>query len=125
MILGIGIDLVEIVRIEHALARFGPRFMERILCAGELEYCRAHGAPAAAVAARFAAKEAVAKAFGTGIGAELGWKEIEVIRLPSGRPSVQLLGNGLEMLKRLGGRSVHLSLTHTAVNAVAVAVIED
>lgn len=124
MILGLGIDLIEVARIEQALARFGPRFLERILCENELTYCQSQTAPAKSVASRFAAKEAVAKAFGTGIGAELGWKDIEVVRLASGQPVVEMRGAAFELLKSRGGRRVHLSLTHTAVHAAAVAVIE-
>ncbi len=125
MILGLGIDLVDVARIERALQRFGPRFLDRILCDAEQRHCQAQPAPGVSVAARFAAKEAVSKAFGTGIGAELGWKDIEVVRLPSGQPSVQLHGAGVELLKSRGGRSIHLSITHTASHASAVAVIED
>ncbi len=125
MILGLGIDLVEVTRIERALARFGPRFLSRILCEKELAYCQSQSAPAKSVASRFAAKEAVSKAFGTGIGAELGWKNIEVVRLASGQPSVELHGAGVDLLKSRGGRKVHLSITHTGGHAAAVAVIED
>ena len=124
MILGLGIDLIEVARIEQALARFGPRFLERILCENELTYCQSQTAPAKSVASRFAAKEAVAKAFGTGIGAELGWKDIEVVRLASGQPVVEMRGAAFELLKSRGGRKIQLSLTHTAVHAAAVAVIE-
>ncbi len=125
MILGLGIDLVDVARIERALKRFGPRFLDRILCDAEQRHCQSQPAPAISVAARFAAKEAVSKAFGTGIGVELGWKDIEVVRLSSGQPSVQLHGAGVELLKSRGGRSIHLSITHTASHASAVAVIED
>lgn len=125
MILGLGIDLVDVARIERALKRFGPRFLDRILCDAEQRHCQSQPTPAVCVAARFAAKEAVSKAFGTGIGAELGWKDIEVVHLPSGQPSVQLHGAGVELLKSRSGRSIHLSITHTASHASAVAVIED
>lgn len=124
MILGLGIDLVEVARIERALKRFGPRFLERILHGNELAYCQSQTAPAGTVAARFAAKEAVSKAFGTGIGEELGWKDIEVVRLSSGQPSVRLHGKAVELLAARGGRNVHLSITHTAGHASAVAVVE-
>lgn len=124
MILGLGIDLVDVSRIEQALKRFGPRFLDRILRADESAYCQSQQNTVTTVAARFAAKEAVAKAFGTGIGAGLGWRDIEVVRLPSGRPAVQLHGKAVELLATLGGRTVHLSITHTDTQASAVAVIE-
>lgn len=124
MILGLGIDLVEIARIQQALQRFGPRFLDRILHENELAYCQAQTAPAGTVAARFAAKEAVSKAFGTGIGEELGWKEIEVVRGSTGQPGVKLHGKAVELLAARGGRTVHLSITHTAGHASAVAVVE-
>lgn len=124
MILGLGIDLVEVARIEHALARFGPRFLARVLSDLEVAYCQSQSSPAKNVACRFAAKEAVAKAFGTGIGAELGWKDIEVVRLASGEATVEMRGAGVELLKRRGGQKVLISMTHTGSHAAAVAVID-
>lgn len=125
MILGLGIDLTEVARIRASYERFGDRFVRRVFRDAEIEYCLAHRDPAPYLAARFSAKEAVSKAFGTGIGAELGWHDIEVVRLGSGQPTVRLHDRGVALLASRGGRLIHLSLTHTVDHAAAVAVIED
>ena len=124
MILGVGIDLVEVGRIRDSLERLGERFARRILCPAEYEYCFSHADPSTHVAARFAAKEAVSKAFGTGIGTELGWLDIEVIRLESGSTQVRLQGAGTQLMERRLAKTVHLNLTHTAQYASAVAILE-
>lgn len=124
MILGTGIDLIEVARIAASFERFGERFLARILRPAEIAYCLTHTQPAPHLAARFAAKEAVSKAFGTGIGALLGWQDIEVGRRGSGEPYVVLHDKGLALLAARGARVVHLSLTHTAQHAAAVAVLE-
>ncbi len=124
MILGTGIDLIEVARIRTAYERFGNRFVGRILRPGELEYCLSHRYPAPYLAVRFAAKEAIAKAFGTGLGPQLGWQDMEVQHRDSGEPVVRLHDRGLELLQQRGGRTVHLSLTHTQHYAAAVAVLE-
>lgn len=124
MILGVGIDLVEVVRIRDSLERLGERFARRILRAAEYDYCFAHADPSTHVAARFAAKEAVSKAFGTGIGTEIGWLDIEVVRQESGSTRVELHGPGAELFERRGARTLHLNLTHTARYASAVAILE-
>ncbi len=124
MILGTGIDLVEVDRIASLFARFGERFARRILRPEELDYCLSHKAPAKHIAARFAAKEAVSKAFGTGIGTGLGWHDIEVVRKPSGEPCIVLHGAGGRLLALRGATRLHLSLTHTAAHAAAVAILE-
>ncbi|MBL9128680.1 MAG: holo-ACP synthase [Verrucomicrobiales bacterium] len=124
MILGTGIDIVEVERVAGSVERFGERFLGRILVPDEIAYCRQHKIPGPHVAARFAAKEAVSKAFGTGIGASLGWHDIEIRRHPSGEPYVQLHGKGLDLLAARGGRRLFVSLTHTAAYAAAVAILE-
>jgi holo-[acyl-carrier protein] synthase len=124
MILGVGIDMIEIARIRAALERHGDRFMRRILVGDEFDYCRTQQDPAPSLAARFAAKEAVAKAFGTGIVGRLGWHDIEVFRMPNGRPEIRLHGEGARLLKERGGRLIHLSLTHSVAQAAAVAILE-
>jgi holo-[acyl-carrier protein] synthase len=124
MILGLGMDLVEVARIASSLERFGERFLTRILRPEEIAYCRSRAVAAPHVAARFAAKEAIAKAFGTGLGAQLGWLDLEVVRRPGGAPGVALHGAGAALLAARGGRIVHLSLTHTRGHAAAVAVLE-
>src|SRR2546427_7911085 len=99
MILGIGIDIIEVGRIQASFERFGERFVNRILHPAEIEYCLTHKNPAPFLAARFAAKEAISKAFGTGIGAQLGWQDMEVKRKPSGKPYVVLHSNGKKLLE--------------------------
>ena len=124
MILGVGIDIIEVERIRSSYERFGERFLNRILRSDEIAYCLTHAQPAPFLAARFAAKEAVSKAFGTGIGSQLGWRDIEVRRKESGEPYVVLHGLGQELIARRAGRIVHLSLSHTAAHAAAVAILE-
>src|SRR5207248_335955 len=124
MILGIGIDIIEVARIQASYERFGERFLKRILHPGEISYCLSHKAPAPFLAARFAAKEAISKAFGTGIGAELGWQDMEVCRKESGEPFVILHGAGQKLLQTRGARVVLISLSHTQQHATAVAILE-
>ena len=104
MILGTGIDLIEVARIASSFEKFGERFVNRILLPDEIAYCQSHKNPAPFLAARFAAKEAVSKAFGTGIGAQLGWQDIEIRRKETGEPFVVLHGNGAELLAARGAR---------------------
>ncbi len=125
MILGTGIDLIEVGRIASSFEKFGERFVNRILLPDEITYCLSHKNPAPFLAARFAAKEAVSKAFGTGIGAALGWQDIEIRRKESGEPFVVLHGKGAELLAARGARRLHLSLTHTENYAAATAILED
>ena len=124
MILGVGIDIIEVSRIQASYERFGERFLKRILHPNEIAYCLSHKAPAPFLAARFAAKEAISKAFGTGIGAELGWQDMEVGRKPSGEPFVILHAPGQKLLESRGARIVLISLSHTQAHAAAVAVLE-
>jgi holo-[acyl-carrier protein] synthase len=125
MILGVGIDIIEVARIQASYEKFGNRFLNRILHPGEISYCLSHKVPAPFLAARFAAKEAISKAFGTGIGAQLGWHDMEVGRKESGEPFVILHGGGLELLKKRAASLVLISLSHTQVHAVAVAILEE
>lgn len=122
MIVGVGIDLIEVARVQGVVERFGDRFLHRILRPAEMEYCRGFVRPGPHIAARFAAKEAVSKAFGTGIGAALGWQDLEVARRESGQPFLVLHGGGAGLLASRGGGTIHLSLTHTEHYASAVAV---
>jgi holo-[acyl-carrier protein] synthase len=121
-ILGLGIDLVEVARIEQSIARHGERFLRRIFTAGEIAYCGTMKEPAPFYAARFAAKEAVSKALGTGIGAACGWLEIEVRRKATGEPFIVLHGAASETAQRLGIGTVLLSLSHTGQSAIAQAM---
>jgi holo-[acyl-carrier protein] synthase len=124
LILGVGIDIIEVARIAASYEKFGDRFLNRILHKGEIDYCLTHKAPAPFLAARFAAKEAISKAFGTGIGAQLGWKDMEIGRRESGEPFVILHGQGEALLKSRGGRIVLVSISHTQEHATAVAILE-
>jgi holo-[acyl-carrier protein] synthase len=123
MILGIGIDWVETSRIERSLERFGERFINRVFVSSEVEYCQGMKSPGRHFAARFAAKEAVSKAFGTGIGKALGWRDIEVRRHPTGQPFVVLNGNGRLLAQERGVRQVFVSLTHHETASAAVALL--
>lgn len=123
-VLGIGIDLVENARIRESLEKFGDRFKRRIYLPAEQAYCDAKADPVLHYACRFAAKEAVSKAFGTGIGAALGWCDIEIVkREGSGEPLVHLHGGGGELLKARGASRVLVSLTHTKDYSAAQAVL--
>lgn len=126
MVLGTGADIIEIERIEASIGRFGQRFLERIFTPGEIAYCQRKKRHAAeSFAARFAAKEAGAKALGTGISRGISWKEIEVRREPGERPTLHLTGRAFERAATLGIRHLHLSLTHSQSFALAVVIAED
>jgi holo-[acyl-carrier protein] synthase len=124
MILGVGIDIIEVARIQASHEQFGERFLKRILHPNEIAYCLTHKTPAPFLAARFAAKEAISKAFGAGIGAQLGWQDMEVSRKDSGEPYVILHERGQKLLQSRGARVVLISLSHTAAHAAAVAILE-
>lgn len=125
MVLGIGTDLIEIDRIERSLARFGTRFLERIYTPLEITYCqRKRSGATESFAARFAAKEAGAKALGTGISRGVQWTEIEVRNLPGGQPTIRWHGRAADRAAALGVQTVHLSLTHSRALAMAVVLIE-
>src|ERR1043165_850882 len=124
MILGVGIDIIEVGRIQASYERFGERFLNRILHPNEIAYCLSHKNPAPFLAARFAAKEAISKAFGTGIGAELGWQDMEVGRKESGEPFVILHEGGKKLLEEAKACVVLISLSHTQEHAAAVAILE-
>ena len=116
--LAVGVDIIEIERVAATLRRFGQRFVERVYTADEAAYCRGR---APQLAARFAAKEAVMKALGTGTRG-VGWREVEVVRAPSGAPSVRLHGRAAERAARLGMERLAVSLSHSRAYAVASVV---
>jgi holo-[acyl-carrier protein] synthase len=124
MIAGSGIDVVNIVRIQRIIDRFGQRFLNRVYLAAEQAYCLRKRNSAESFAARFAAKEAAAKALGTGISNGVNWLEIEVIREPSGRPTLRFHGRAAQIASQLGVVRSALSLTHTAEIAMASVVLE-
>jgi holo-[acyl-carrier protein] synthase len=125
MVLGLGSDLIEIARIEKSIERFGARFLERVFTPAEIAYCQTKKNAAESFAARFAAKEAGAKALGTGISYGIAWPEIEVRREASGRPVLHWSGRALERAEAMGVRRTSLSLTHAREIALAVVVVED
>lgn len=119
-----GIDLVETERIRRTRERFGERFLQSVFTEREVAYCTARGAGShLSLAARFAAKEAFAKALGTGIGAKAAFQEIEVESQPGGRPTIRLHGSALETWHGMGGTAIALSLSHTHAYAVASVVL--
>jgi len=122
-IFGIGIDVVETERIRQAIDRQGESFIQRIFTDQEVLYCRSSKFPEQQFGARFAAKEAVSKAFGTGIGNVVGWKDIEVCRRESGEPHIVLCGAAEAYAKEKGVCQVMISLTHTKHYAAANAVV--
>ena len=120
----IGTDLIEVKRIERALARWGDRFLQRVFTTGEIAYCDNR---AQSLAARWAAKEAISKALGTGWAPQdpheagwIDWTEIEVVRQPSGEPGVHLTGKALARAHALGLTTWRLSLSHTDDYALAI-----
>ncbi len=125
MLVGTGIDLVEIRRIEQSLERFRERFLERVYTPGEIAYCLGKRQSAESLAARFAAKEAGAKALGTGIAQGVSWKELEVAREPGQRPTLVLHGRAAEIGRRLGVARIWLAITHGGGLAVATVHMED
>jgi holo-[acyl-carrier protein] synthase len=124
MILGLGIDIIEVARVQASYEKFGERFLNRILHPNEIAYCLSHRMPAPFLAVRFAAKEAISKAFGTGIGAQLGWHDMEVARRETGEPFVIFHAAGQKLLQERHARAALISLSHTQNYAAAVAVLE-
>jgi len=124
MIVAIGIDLVEIGRIEEVFARRGERFRARIFTVSEITYCEARASRHASYAARFAAKEAAMKALGTGWSDGVGWKEIEVLSEPGGVPAISFHGRALERMREIGATKAHISLSHSGNLAIAQVLLE-
>jgi holo-[acyl-carrier protein] synthase len=121
-VLGIGIDLVNVGRLKAVLERHPERFRARIFTRTETEFCEALGDKYPSYAGRFAAKEAFSKALGTGLRGAIGWNEIEVLDNEKTRPTIRVTGRAAAIL---GGRKVHLSISHLSDYATAVVVIED
>jgi holo-[acyl-carrier protein] synthase len=125
MIVGSGIDLVEIHRIQDTVDRHGARFLNKVFTPAEQAYCLRKRNAAESLAARFAAKEAGAKALGTGMSRGVTWLEIEVVREPGGRPALRFHGRAAEVARRLNARRAALSITHSRDFAMASVVLED
>ncbi len=122
MIQGIGIDVVEKERLERLVERWGDRFLARIFSAEELRLCSQKGDRIGAFAARFAAKEAILKALGTGWTGEIRWQDMEILNSKNGAPQIRLSGKVAELV---AGRTLHISLSHERSVAAAFAVLED
>ena len=122
MILGTGIDLVKVERIEGVMAR-RPSFINRVFTDGELSYCMGRRRPAEHLAARFGVKEAVVKAFGTGFSGGVGWKDAEVVRGDTGRPELRLSGRLKELASEMGVSRTHVSFSHDGGYAIAQVVL--
>ena len=125
MVIGVGTDVIEIARIAQSIDRFGDRFLARVFTPREIAYCQRKKNAAESFAARFAAKEAGAKALGTGISRGVSWLELEVARQPGGRPTLELTGRAAQCARQLGIVKSSLSLTHSKDIALAVVVMED
>ena len=125
MIVGLGIDIAEVPRIGAAIERFGRRFIERIYTEAEIRYCESKLNKLERFAGRFAAKEAAMKAIGTGWKFGVAWRDFEVRREPSGRPTIAFSGKAAEFAQRLGVRRASLSISHTAEQAIAQVILED
>ena len=123
LLLGLGCDVIEIARIRGVLERQGERFLQRVFTDEERAYCTARKSPPLHLAARFAAKEAVSKAFTTGIGAELGWRSVSIYHGPRQQPLVRLDVQGQALLAQVGASRVLVSLSHTDTVAMAVAAL--
>lgn len=124
MIVGTGVDIAEVDRIEAALKRFGDRFLKRVFTPDEVRYCLGKPNTTERLAARFAAKEAGMKAIGTGLRHGITWHDVEVVRVPGQRPILKFSGKAAEFANRMGCKRTHLSLSHTADQAIAHVILE-
>jgi holo-[acyl-carrier protein] synthase len=125
VIVGLGIDIAEVDRIEAAIKRHGQAFLNRVYTPNEIAYCQRHRDPYERYAGRFASKEAAMKALGTGWAQGVRWVDIEVTRLATGRPTLTLHGATQQHAERLGVRSISLSITHSGNIAFAEAIFEN
>jgi holo-[acyl-carrier protein] synthase len=124
MLIGTGVDLIEVERIARSIERFGERFLRRVYTDHEIAYCSRKRINAESFAARFAAKEAGAKALGTGISRGVTWNEFQVARGPGERPILELRGRAALLAQELGVRAISLSITHTSSLAMATVIME-
>jgi holo-[acyl-carrier protein] synthase len=124
MIVGTGIDIAEVPRIEASIARFGNRFLHRIFTEAEIRYCESKANRVERYAARFAAKEAAMKAIGTGWNHGVTWRDVEICRQPGRRPTIAFHGKAAEFAAKLGAVHIALSLSHTREYAIAQVILE-
>ena len=124
MIFATGIDIIEVDRIKNSIQKYSDRFKKKIFTQKEIDYCHSQADPAKHFAARFTVKEAVLKCFGTGLTGGILWKDIEVGKLNSGQPVLNLHGNGKKLFNQLNLKHIHVSITHDKTYAVAHAIAE-
>ena len=124
MIVGLGVDITEVDRIEAAIARRGRALLERLFTPSEIRYCEKHRNRAERFAGRFAAKEAAMKALGTGWARGVRWVDIEVVREPGAKPMLKLSGASRAIADRLGVKNIALTITHTGNTALAQVIFE-
>ena len=124
MIVGIGVDIVDIERVSRMLDRYKDRFVKRVFTDDEEKYANRSIRPAERLAGRFAVKEAFMKAIGTGKSNGMLWRDVETVRGPMGRPKVNLYGKAGKYLNMLNANNVHVSITHDGGKAVAFVIIE-
>ncbi len=124
MILGTGIDIIEVWRIEEAVRRHGDRFLDRVYTTTERSYCDALASPALHYSARFAAKEAFSKALGLGIAQGMAWQDIAIRNDARGAPRLELFGRAAQLAADLGVSAAHVSLSHSQSVAAAIVVLE-
>ncbi|MBI5575745.1 MAG: holo-ACP synthase [Deltaproteobacteria bacterium] len=124
MIIGIGVDIVDIERVSRLLKKYGERFVRRVFTEAEAEYADRGPRRAERLAGRFAVKEAVMKAFGTGRSQGILWRDVETVRGRMGKPEVILHGKAFNYLKILNGKNLHVSITHDGGKAVAFVIVE-
>ena len=124
MIFGTGIDIIEVDRIKNSIQKYSDRFKKKIFTQKEIDYCHSQADPAKHFAARFTVKEAVLKCFGTGLTGGILWKDIEVGKLNSGQPVLNLHGNGKKLFNQLNLKHIHVSITHDKTYAAAQAIAE-
>ena len=123
ILIGLGTDIIEVARVRGVLERQGERFLQRVFTDEERAYCSSLAHPYPHYAARFAAKEAVSKAFSTGIGGDLGWRSVSIYHGERHQPLVRLDEKGAALLRHVGATHVHISLSHTETVAMAVAAL--
>jgi holo-[acyl-carrier protein] synthase len=124
MIVGLGVDITEVDRMEAAIARRGRAFLERLFTPAEIRYCEKHRKRAERFAGRFAAKEAAMKALGTGWARGVRWVDIEVVREPSGKPTLKLSGATRAIADQLGVKNIVVTITHDGNTALAQVIFE-
>ena len=124
VIIGIGIDLVEVLRFEQTMERHGERLLRRLFTQNEIDYCQSKARAVEHFAARFAVKEAAMKALGTGQSEGIYWRDVETLREPDQPPRIEFHGAARKRFDALGAKRVLVSITHTRHSAIAQVILE-